>query len=144
MNLSLMIKSLCIIFLTMLILVGCTPGEADKDIVITFDGEGCTYDGPSVVSEGNRIITFKNNSEHSVSLDVARLDTGKTWQDVLDNIDLWTGQPPTWVTFVRTRPLPDNPDTREYALTEGLYLIVCLSASPLSAWPAAPLEVRAE
>ena len=144
MNLRLMIKSLCIIILTMLILVGCTPGEADKDIVITFDGEGCTYDGPSVASEGNRIITLKNNSEREVLLDMTRIDEGKTWQDVLDHFGEVESWPP-WLSYgIVTGYSPDNPEVWEYTLTEGMYSIICWSSSPSGVWPAAPLEVRAE
>lgn len=146
MNLRLMIKSLCIIILTMLILVGCTPGETDKDIVITFDGEGCTYDGPSVVSEGKRIITLKNNSGREVFLDVTRLDEGKTWQDVLDHFgEVGPGLWPPWLSYgIVIGILPDNPEAKEYTLTEGMYSIICWSSSPPGNWPAAPLEVRAE
>jgi len=140
-----MIKSLCIFILTMLILVGCTPAETDKDIVITFDGEECTYAGPSFAHEGKQIITLKNNSEMEVHLDVTRLDEGKTWQDVLDHFsEPGSELRPAWLSSGVTDSLPDNPEAREYTLTEGLHSIVCYSSSSPVIWPAAPLEVRAE
>lgn len=145
MNPRLIIKSLCIFILTMLVLVGCTQSETDKDIVITFDGEECTYDGPSVVDGGEQIITLKNNSGWEVNLDVSRIDEGKTWQDVLDHESgLESGHRPAWLTSVVIGTSPDNPEAREYTLTEGLYSIVCWSSSPHVVWPAAPLEVRSE
>ena len=65
---------LCAIVVTLLFIVGCQTGETDKDIVITFDGETCKYDGPSVISEGERRITLKNNTDWEINIDVAKFD----------------------------------------------------------------------
>ncbi|MGD2252168.1 MAG: hypothetical protein PVF70_04555 [Anaerolineales bacterium] len=145
MNPSRKVASWSIMLVTILALVSCAPAAADREIVITFDGQECRYEGPSVVNEGDRIITLNNIAEHDVDLTVVRIDEGKTWQDVLENLDAFTiGTPPTWTTFVRTELISDNPAARKYTLTEGIYAIICWSTSPLGGWPAASLEVKGE
>lgn len=145
MNPSGKVASWSIMLVTILALVSCAPADTDREIVVTFDGQECHYEGPSVVNEGDRIITLNNIAEHDVNLTVTRIDEGKTWQDVLDNLEAFTiGTPPTWTTFVRSEVISDTPVARKYALTEGIYAILCWSTSPLGGWPAASLEVKGE
>ena len=147
MNPKLKVWSLCILalilFMTLSISVGCQQGDIKQDILVTFDGEECIYDGPSVVAEGPRIMTLKNTTEYKSVLGVAKLDEGKTWQDLID----YVGKPgssqseyPPFLSDVINLTVQDNPDAREYQLEEGLYGIWC--GDLLKIWPAAPLEVK--
>lgn len=51
-----------------------------------YDGEGCTYDGPTEVSTGTRVrYTFTNNSDSTdVTFGIFRLPEGTTQQDIFD------------------------------------------------------------
>ena len=137
----------CVFAVMVLFLVGCNATETDQDIVITFDGEECMIDGPTMVSEGERIITLKNNTDWEVALDIAKVDEGKTWQDMAD----YLGEPgadvdrPSWASPPMKSSVPDNPEAWKYSLTEGLYAIVCWrNELPWGKWLGAPLEVKGE
>jgi hypothetical protein len=131
----------------LLSLGGCKPGENSQDIILTFDGEECRYDGPNEVVEGDRIITFKNITELDVILDVQRLDDGKTMQDLLDYVDEvgQDGPRSTWTSSPIKSPVPDNPDAWEYSLEEGLHVMICnLNEPPFGFWPGASLQVTGQ
>ena len=119
--------------------------EMKQDIVVTFDGEECIYDGPGAVSEGERVITIKNISDYNPQLVVRKLDEGKTWQDILDYYGTPGSSPREWLPevsdVIKDKTLVQvNPDAWKYQLEEGLYGIFCQSW--ISSWPAAPLEVK--
>lgn len=143
MNSRLKIWALCILVVMMLSLGGCKSGEMDQDIILTYDGEVCKYDGPSVATEGERVMTLKNTTEHDSNLIVVKLDEGNTWQDMIDFI----GEPGSYVELlpgistVMTSTVPGNPEAKEYSLQEGLYAIFCLDNEG-GVWPGSPLEVK--
>lgn len=130
------------------LLTGCT---ASRDIVLTFDGETCHYEGPEVVTEGDVTITLLNETDFEASLWMVKLDEGKTWQELLDYIGPpgTSVEPPAWSSgnFIASK-LPDKPNATLYTLNEGLYGICCCTCNELSeqnrgVWPGALLEVRA-
>ncbi len=145
MNPRIKVWTLCVLVVMVLSLGGCKSGELDQDIILTFDGEECKYEGPSVATEGDRVMTLKNTTEHESYLVVVKLDEGKTWQDLID----FVGEPgsvPGWlpgVSTVMTSTDPDNPEVREYSLQNGLYAIFCVDFED-RIWPAAPLEVKGQ
>jgi len=137
-----------LLILTIAMLSGCSPRAETRAITLTFDGETCQYDGPSAIPEGEVTIVLNNQSEYEMSLWAARLDEGKTWQDILDYI----GQPgssvelPSWAEWrVLASKAPDNPDATVYTLEKGLYAVNCCTcgeiAGPRGVWPGAALEV---
>ena len=131
------------------LLTGCT---ASQDIVLTFDGETCRYEGPDVVTEGEVTITLVNETDFEASLWMVKLDEGRTWQELLDYIGPpgTSVEPPPWSSgnFLASK-LPDNPDATVYKLNEGLYGICCCTCNELfkenkGVWPGAAFEVRAK
>jgi hypothetical protein len=141
-------KPIVFFLVALLLVTACVSTAVDQPIQVTFDGQSCQYSGPEFVEEGNVVIELKNLSESYVELEIARIEEGKTWQDLLDYI----GEPgntgtslPTWVSHVYIRVVPDNPDAREYAFKPGLHSIVCLSQNggvEFAIWPGASLDVR--
>ncbi len=145
MNPRIKVWTLCVLVVMMLSLGGCKSGEIDQDIILTFDGEVCKYDGPSVASEGDRVMTLKNTTEHDSYMKVLKLDEGTTWQDMIDFVGE-PGSAPGWlpgVSSVMTTAVPGNPDAWEHSLHEGLYGIFCVDFED-RIWPAAPLEVKGQ
>jgi hypothetical protein len=138
----------CAVFI---LIAGCTSSTKSQEIVLTFDGETCKYDGPSVVTEGEVTIILNNETEYELDLWAARLDEGRTWQEMLDYI----GPPgssvelPSWSdgTMIAA-DVPGNPNATVYQLREGLYGISCCTCGeikgPRGVWPGASLEVRAK
>ena len=145
MNPRMKVWTLCVLVVMVLSLGACKSGEIDQDIMITFDGEECKYEGPSEATSGDRVMTLKNTTEHDSYLQVVKLDEGTTWQDMLDFIGE-PGSAPGWlpgVSSVMTTAVRDNPEAREYSLQDGLYGIFCVDFED-RIWPAAPLEVKGQ
>ncbi|MFQ5968745.1 MAG: hypothetical protein ACE5MI_14265 [Acidimicrobiia bacterium] len=61
-----------------------TTTSAPVVLQVTFDGENCTYEGPSELSAGNIDIVLHNESPGSSTLGLWRLDEGITAQEVAD------------------------------------------------------------
>ena len=74
----------------LLLLAACGSTEvADSDsrvVQLTFDGEQCIYEGPSVLSagEGQVEVVFHNESSEESFFDFGRLDEGRTTQELID------------------------------------------------------------
>jgi len=87
----------------LLLLAACGSTEvADSDsrvVQLTFDGEQCIYEGPSVLSagEGQVEVVFHNESSEESFFKFGRLDEGRTTQESIDRIaDDPTAGPPSW------------------------------------------------
>ena len=130
------------------LLTGCSSSSKTPEITLTFDGETCQYDGPNVISPGKVTIILKNTSDYDLSLWAARMEEGKTWQDMLDYI----GTPgasvelPSWAEWrVLAAKIPEHPNATVYTLDKGLYAINCCTCEeikgPRGVWPGAALEV---
>jgi hypothetical protein len=132
-----------------MLLTGCSSSTETPTIVLTFDGNTCQYDGPTVVDEGQVNIVLKNKSDYELSLWATRLDEGKTWQDILSYIGTpgTPHEPPAWSdwTLSGTGSVPGNPDAQGYILKAGLYAINCCTCNEpehKGVWPGAALEVQ--
>lgn len=127
------------------------PMPEIREIVLTFDGKTCQYDGPAVTTPGQMTVSLVNKTEWDADWWMLRLDDDKTWRDMLDYIGEPGSylHPPPWtsVSIVKSR-VPDNPDAWEYTLKEGTYVTMCCTCDELSGprgvWPGAPLEVRSK
>ena len=76
-------------------------GSDSRLLQLTFDGEQCTYEGPSVLSAGEIEIVFHNESSEVISFTFVRLDEGRTTQEMIDYIaDDPTAGPPSWTVDV--------------------------------------------
>ena len=132
--------------------VGCSAQveveavEVTEDLIVTFDGSSCKYDGPQVIREGEITMITDNISDSPVGLDLAKLDDDKTWQDMLDYI----GEPgshkqrPYFITKENRRVVISDPRAAIFTPDPGFYVIVCYqtTATGLGTYPGSPLEVR--
>ena len=76
-------------------------GSDSRLLQLTFDGEQCTYEGPSVLSAGEIEIVYHNKSSEDIRFRFVRLDEGRTTQDMLDYLaDPNSRGPPSWTTGV--------------------------------------------
>lgn len=119
-----------------------------REVVLTFDGVTCHYQGPKVLSEGELSVSLVNQTDYRVDWWVLRLDEGKTWKDMLDHVGPPGSyvHPPEWSTgSILTAQSVENPDALVYTLTEGLYTIMCCTCfepvGPRGVWPGSALEV---
>ena len=55
------------------------------EITVIFEAENCSYDGPTVIREGELSVFFNNLTDSTVGFRIYKLDDGKTWQDFLDH-----------------------------------------------------------
>ena len=124
----------------LLLLAACGSTEvADSDsrvVQLTFDGEQCIYEGPSVLSagEGQVEVVFHNESSEESFFDFGRLDEGRTTQEMIDLIaDDPSAGPPSWTVDVWIQPIDANSSSIPVMRTvaPGLHNLVCGTASPL-------------
>ncbi len=95
-----------------------TVGGESRVLQMTFDGQQCTYEGPSVRSAGEVEITNHNQSGERVWADFSRLDKGRTIQDLLDyNADPSSFGQPLFATSVWRR-LSGRDCSRKHAFAE--------------------------
>ena len=87
----------------LLLLAACGSTEvADSDsrvVQLTFDGEQCIYEGPSVLSagEGQVEVVFHNESSEDSFFIFGRLDEGRTTQEIIEYIAVDPSrQAPSW------------------------------------------------
>ena len=161
MNLSLRLRIICPFLLALLLLVGCSPTREIQDLVFTFHGESCQYEGPEVIREGTVVIEFDNpTNDEFVHLHLTKLDEGKTWQDFVQYIGGVDASAPLapWEKLIAPTSVDgDTGSVRhqaryfrewEFSLTSGLHTIVCARHAgvvedvPNGIWPGAPIEVR--
>ncbi|MEA1976568.1 MAG: hypothetical protein U9N80_01560 [Chloroflexota bacterium] len=133
-------------------LVGCSTKveveavEVTEDLILTFDGSSCKYDGPQVIREGEITMIMNNLSDSPVGLDLAKLDDDKTWQDMLDYI----GEPgsnkqrPYFITKENRRVVISDPRAAIFTPDPGFYVIVCYQTTDtgLATYPGSSLKVR--
>ena len=133
-------------------LVGCSTKDdieainVTEDLIVTFNGKTCEYDGPLIIREGEITMIMNNLSDSPVTLDLAELDDDKTWQDMLDYI----GEPgsnkqrPGWITKENRKPVISDPSAAIFSPDPGNYVIVCYQTvqTGFATFPGSPLEVR--
>jgi hypothetical protein len=117
-----------------------TTADAVEPVLLelTFDGESCTYEGPTELSPGPVELRFYNESEESAATNMVSIDEGYTIQDVIDDlgpepstrfIPYWTRELGTWRSTE-----PGERHHWEGDLEMGLYAMVCARLSPLGVW----------
>ena len=142
--------------LAALLLVGCSAPADDKPVV-TFDGEACTYKGPSELTVGEHQFAVKNLSDGNLSMIISRIEERHTYQDLEDRIDEeehkfpeqgsnwpdWVDQNATrFVTFEKDQTTGDELYTLEIR-KEGDHALTVYNNADQTWWPCAPLKVVA-
>ena len=112
--------------------------------VVTFDGEQCTYEGPSELSAGEVEIVYHNESSEVIWFDFARLDEGRTTQDIIDYIEDGTVDAPSWTVQVWNQGrisanASSIPTMRTVA--PGLHALVCGTWTPYQGYFGSGLTV---
>lgn len=105
---------------------------------LSFDGESCTYEGPTGLSPGPVELVFYNESEGFAATNMVSIDEGYTIQDVIDDLgtEPSTGHHPYWTHELGTwrSTVPGEQHRWEGDLETGLYAAVCAQTSPLGVW----------
>ena len=96
---------------------------------LTFDGESCIYEGPTVLAAGPVELLFLNESERFATAHISMLTGDETLQDMLD----YVGDPPSpfeppWATRVNAwHPVnPGKTSTWEGDLEASIHTVACI------------------
>ncbi len=123
-------------------------GGGGSDLEVTFDGTDCAFRGPETVSESNIKFLVDNQSATVVTLDVLRLEEGRSFDDLASHIDSEgsSADLPGWAASVKATPAAARRTTTfGMALSAGNYALVCLTGLPLDGVQAvAPITVTVE
>jgi hypothetical protein len=122
------------------------PPVEVHELTVTFERDHCIYDGPKVIRQGEVTIIFNNLTDATVDVVVSKLESGKTWQDVVDGLSEKNRGVayPEWVSRVSYRPVMNDYRAKIFNLEPGLYAITCseILQGTWAVWLASPLEVR--
>lgn len=106
----------------------CEELEGDC-LELYFDGEKCTYEGPSTLKSRHVTLLFLNESEEIAAVGLMRHIGDETIQDMIDYIgeEPSTGISPSWVKIIPTwSPVhPHERYTWEGILEPGIHTMVC-------------------
>ncbi len=118
-------------------------GSDSRLLQLTFDGEQCTYEGPSVLSAGEVEIVYHNESSEVIWFDFGRLDEGRTTQDVIDYTVDGVGAPSWSVSVWNQGRISANassiPTIRTVA--PGLHALACGTWTPFQGYFGGELAV---
>ena len=94
-------------------------GSDSRVLQLTFDGEQCRFEGPSVLSAGEVEIVYHNESSESSWFDFVRLDEDKTLGEIIDDFeDPSIAGRPRISANASSIPTPRT-------VAPGLYILVC-------------------
>jgi hypothetical protein len=139
------IVSLLIVTLLMTGCAGSDKAIEDGVLNLTFDGENCTYEGPTLLKAGPVTLHFNNNSEEIAGVDFTRHKGDETIQDVIDYIgeEPTTKSRPSWAIDVTYGNVPAGETLLwEGDLEPGIHNMVCIRASPHGVWFGTGLTVE--
>jgi hypothetical protein len=120
-------------------------GAEDGPLRLTFDGEDCTYEGPTELNAGPVTIDFVNEMEvdewRPFKVNLVRHTGDETVQDMIDYLgpEPSTKHQPSWVSNPSPPPwdypvLPGQTVNWEGNLEPGTYTMICAYPSPLGVW----------
>jgi len=96
---------------------------------LSFDGENCTYTGPTALKTGTVTLIFLNESEGRAAVNLVRHLGDQTIQDMIDLIgeEPSPGHAPSWANPVNTWQIIRSGETYawEGALKAGIHTMVC-------------------
>ncbi len=139
-------STLCAAFA--LIAAACSTGPESRSIELTFEGDECSYVGPTRLTPGPVHITFENLSAGRVWVVLVRLDSGRSVEEFED----WTDTAPgaglpgfvttRWTTGDRNGIDASRSVAEETELVAGTYAMACGSVAPDLGYFASGLEVE--
>ncbi|MCP4418105.1 MAG: hypothetical protein GY805_15895 [Chloroflexi bacterium] len=106
---------------------------------ITFDGETCSYEGPTDVQPGWVTFLFINAHDGNIAASLWLLLEEKTLQDVMDKMGEGSiaNHAPSWMFHIDEGNIFSGPNERHTwkgVLRPGIYAMTCAQEMPLSAW----------
>jgi hypothetical protein len=127
-----------------------TPASCEEAegvcLQLTFDGESCTYAGPTDVQRGGATLIFINASTDAAAVNLLRHMPGYTHQDMLDifgedgtstwHAPAWTVDYGTWKQIQ-----PGKMQVWRRVLYPGIHTLVCARDNPFLVWYGAGLTV---
>ncbi len=112
---------------------------------LSFDGESCTYEGPTDLKTGPVTLLFLNESETTAYAGLVKLTGDKTIQDLIEynGEEPSTKHAPFWTqTIFAYQVVPEGGSNIWKGLLEGgTYAMLCFSVTPHGAWLATGLTV---
>ena len=145
-----------VISFSIIILINCkTTTESKKtdngttdEIVVTFDENGCTVTGPSVLPTGKHSFVLNNLYDLNQVLYLLLIDDGYTYQDLVDlqsEPGVWWPKP-TWCSHVKLWDeewIEEGKSVYTFNLdTKGNYVIYTYSDNPRTLWFGGPLRIE--
>ena len=116
------------------------------EITVIFEAENCSYDGPTVIREGELSVFFNNLTDSTVGVRIYKLDDGKTWQDFLDhysekNVSISF---PSWASIQSHKPDLEDFRVMYFNLEPGTFAMSCgeILEGTVAFWLGSPLEVK--
>ena len=103
-------------------------GSDSRLLQLTFDGEQCTYEGPSVLSAGEVEVVYHNESSESSWFQFVRLDEDKTLGEIIDDFE-----DPSIVGRPRISANTSSIPT-PWTVAPGFYILVCGTWVPYDAY----------
>ena len=143
-------KALAFLVVPALLLTACGGGDEgveDGVLRLTFDGESCTYEGPTALTAGPVALVFLNESEERAGVNLMRHRGNETIQDMIDYI----GEEPSLVTqppwvhddYGVWRSIHAGESYRwEGDVEPGVHSMVCIRAQPKFVWFGTGLTVE--
>ena len=112
-----------------------------------FDGESCTYEGPTALKAGPVTLLFINESADSAAVNLVRHTGGETIQDMIDYIgeEPSTVLKPYWTRELRTYMKVRSGEslTWEGVLEPGIHTMICAKfENDVGAWFGTGLTVE--
>lgn len=114
---------------------------------LTFDGESCTYEGPTSLKAGPVTLLFLNESEGFAAVDLLKHNGDQTIQDMIDYFgeEPSTKHHPSWSTeFLDVWGYIEAGKSRTWrgGLESGIHTMVCVKQIPNGVWFGTGLTVE--
>lgn len=133
-------KALVLLVVPALLMTACAAageGNTEDILRLTFDGESCTYDGPTDLKPGLVTLIFLNESDDWAATNMIRLLGDKTLEDLISYNGEEPSQhhAPSWsvdIPGVWREIRSGESHTWEGVLEPGIHALVCARTLP---WP---------
>jgi len=127
------------------------PGSCDEMegecVELSYDGQSCTYEGPTLLKVQTITFLFHNDSNEDVVFGIFGHTHNKTIQDMIDflgeepspieNKPAWTERITPWAPI-----WPGRSYTWKGVLEPGIYSILCIRLTPYGTWFGTGLTVE--
>jgi hypothetical protein len=135
------INSFVLLLMVALLMTACSSVEepvSNAELLLTFDGVNCTYEGPTLLKAGPATFQFNNNAEEFAAADLAIHRGDETIQDAIDYVgeEPSTVYRPTWAFGLGIYQAVSAGESlhRELDLKSGTYQMVCINMDPHLVW----------